>query len=198
MRRISVVGSSASGKTTIAGIVSQVLGVPHLELDSVFHRPGWQPLDDASFRTSVAAFAQHDAWVIDGNYVSHGVAQVVWPRADTLVWLDPPRTTVLRRVLGRTLRRLVTREELWNGNRESWRGMFSRVPEDNIILWAWTRHAPTRERYEVMLRDGTWQHLSVRRLRTPADVRTFIDEVHADASRLGATAARQRSAPGDG
>lgn len=197
MRRISVVGSSASGKTTIAGIVSQVLGVPHLELDSVFHRPGWQPLDDASFRTSVAAFAQHDAWVIDGNYVSHGVAQVVWPRADTLVWLDPPRTTVLRRVLGRTLRRLVTREELWNGNRESWRGMFSRVPEDNIILWAWTRHAPTRERYEVMLRDGTWQHLSVRRLRTPADVRTFIDEVHADASRLGATAARQRSAPGD-
>lgn len=197
MRRISVVGSSASGKTTIAGIVSQVLGVPHLELDSVFHRPGWQSLDDASFRTSVAAFAQHDAWVIDGNYVSHGVAQVVWPRADTLVWLDPPRTTVLRRVLGRTLRRLVTREELWNGNRESWRGMFSRVPEDNIILWAWTRHAPTRERYEVMLRDGTWQHLSVRRLRTPADVRTFIDEVHADASRLGATAARQRSAPGD-
>ncbi len=197
MRRISVVGSSASGKTTIAGIVSQVLGVPHLELDSVFHRPGWQPLDDASFRTSVAAFAQHDAWVIDGNYVSHGVAQVVWPRADTLVWLDPPRTTVLRRVLGRTLRRVVTREELWNGNRESWRGMFSRVPEDNVILWAWTRHAPTRERYEVMLRDGTWQHLSVRRLRTPADVRTFIDEVHADASRLGATAARQRSAPGD-
>jgi adenylate kinase family enzyme len=183
MRRISVVGSSASGKTTIAGIVSQILGLPHLELDSVFHQPGWQPLDDASFRTSVAAFAQHDAWVIDGNYVSHGVAQVVWPRADTLVWLDPPRTTVLRRVLGRTLRRVITREELWNGNRESWRGMFSRVPEDNVILWAWTRHAPTRERYEAMLRDGTWQHLSVRRLRTPADVRTFIDEVRSTAHR---------------
>jgi adenylate kinase family enzyme len=179
MRRISVIGSSASGKTRTASIVSQILGVPHLELDSVFHRSGWQPLDDASFRAAVAAVAQRDAWVIDGNYLSHGVAQVVWPRADTLVWLDPPRTTVLRRALGRTLRRLVAREELWNGNRESWRGIFSPKPEDNIVLWAWTRHAPTRERYEAMLRDGTWQHLSVRRLRTTADVRSFLDEVRA-------------------
>lgn len=197
MRRISVVGSSATGKTTMARALSQILAVPHLELDSVFHRAGWEPLDDASFRTTVATFAEGDAWVIDGNYLSHGVAQVVWPRADTLVWLDPPRTTVLRRVLGRTLRRVVTREELWNGNRESWRGMFSRVPEDNVILWAWTRHAPTRDRYEAMLRDGTWQHLSVRRLRTSAEVRAFIDEVQAGASRFGATAVRQRSAPGD-
>jgi adenylate kinase family enzyme len=190
VRRIAVVGSSASGKTTTARIVSRVLGVPHLELDSVFHQSGWQPMDDASFRTAVAAIAQQDRWVIDGNYLSHGIAQVVWPRADTLVWLDPPRTTVLRRVVGRTLRRLVTREELWNGNRESWRGILSRRPEDNIILWAWSRHAPTRERYEAMLRDGTWQHLCVRRLRTAADVGIFLDEVRAAASRLDAREAR--------
>ena len=177
MKRISVIGSSASGKTTMARTLAQALTLPYLELDSVFHQSGWRPLDDDAFQAKVATFAERDAWVIDGNYTSHGVAQVVWPRADTVVWLDPPRTTVLRRVVSRTLRRMITREELWNGNREPWSNLIDPRPENNIILWAWTRHRHTRLKYEALLGDGTWDHVSVVRLRTPAEVRAFVDGV---------------------
>ena len=176
MKRISVIGSSASGKTTMARALSQKLGLPYLELDSVFHLPGWQQLDDETFRARVAAFTQGDGWVVDGNYTSHGVAQLVWPQADTVVWLDPSRATVLRRVLLRTIRRITTRKELWNGNREPWANLFRPKPEQNIILWAWTRHAPTRRKYEAMLADGTWAHLTVIRLRTPEEARAFLAE----------------------
>ena len=177
MQRISVIGSSASGKTTMARTLSQALGLPHLELDSVFHQSGWRPLDDDAFQANVAAFAERDAWVIDGNYTSHGVAQLVWPRADTVVWLDLPRTIVLRRVVARTLRRMITREELWNGNREPWSNLIDPRPVNNIILWAWTRHGHTRRKYEALLTDGNWEHATVFRLRTQAEVRAFIGEV---------------------
>lgn len=175
MRRISVVGSSASGKTTIARALEARLGLPRLELDAVFHQPGWQAKPDEDFRAEVAAFAAGDRWVIDGNYTSHGVAQVVWPRADAVVWLDLSRAVVMARVVRRTLRRVVTREELWNGNREPWSNLYSTKAEKNIIVWAWTRFAHTRTKYHAMLTDGTWSHLEVVRLRSARAADAFLE-----------------------
>src|SRR5262245_45561170 len=50
MLRISVVGNSGSGKTTIASAIAATLGVPHLELDAVSHQTDWQPSDTDEFR----------------------------------------------------------------------------------------------------------------------------------------------------
>jgi adenylate kinase family enzyme len=146
----------------------------YLELDALFHQPDWTPRPDAEFRAEVTEFARAKHWVIDGNYTSHGVADVVWPAADTLVWLDPPRRTVMWRVIRRTLRRVVTRQELWNGNREPWSNLWNPRPEKNIIMWSWTRFHRYRERYERELRDGTWDHLVVHRLRNRRDVDAFL------------------------
>ena len=174
VRRVSVIGSSSSGKTTTARSLAERLGLPHLELDSVYHQPGWQPLEDGEFRNRVREFIAQDGWVVDGNYTSHGVAQLVWPAADTIVWLDPPKRTVMGRVVRRTLRRVITRQELWNGNREPWTNLYSRDPYRNIIVWAWTRFDPTRTKYEQMLTDGTWGHLDVHRIRTRRELRGLL------------------------
>jgi adenylate kinase family enzyme len=174
MRRVSVIGCSGSGKTTTARAIADRLGLRYLELDSIFHQPGWTPKPDAEFRAEVAEFARAKHWVIDGNYTSHGVADVVWPAADTVVWLDPPRRTVMGRVIKRTLRRVVTREELWNGNREPWSNLWNPRPEKNIIMWSWTRFQHYRDRYESAHADGTWGHLDVHRLRTQRDVDAFL------------------------
>ncbi len=174
MQRVSVVGSSGSGKTTVARELAHRLGVSCLELDAVFHLPGWEEKDDVAFRSEVGEFIGGDRWVVDGNYTSHGVADLVWPRADTVVWLDPPKRVVMSRVVRRTLRRVTTREELWNGNREPWTNLYSRDPYRNIIVWAWTRYDHVREKYEAMLGDGTWSHVDVHRLRTRRDVRRFL------------------------
>jgi adenylate kinase family enzyme len=175
MSRIVVLGNSGSGKTTVAKRLTSALGLPLLELDSVYHRPGWEPAPDNEFTVRVEAFVAQAAWVVDGNYTSMGVAEVVWPRADTVVWLDLPRQVIMRRVILRTLRRVITREELWNGNREPWTNLYHWDPERNIIRWAWTRFRHVRDKYGTTLAGGTWDHARVVRLRTPRQVWEFID-----------------------
>jgi adenylate kinase family enzyme len=180
VRRISVVGNSGSGKSTLAARLAAALAIPHLELDAVFHQAGWQPLPRPDFRAAVADFAAGDAWVIDGNYST--VQDLVWARADTVVWLDPSRSRVMRQLVPRTLRRMVRRTELWNGNRESWTALFRADPEQSILRWAWTRHAQTRERYAREQADPANAHLEFIRLRTPAQVAEFTRQARADSS----------------
>ncbi len=65
---MSVVGNSGSGKTGLSRRLAQRLAVPHLELDAVFHQPGWSPLATEELRDRVAQFVDQPGWVIDGNY----------------------------------------------------------------------------------------------------------------------------------
>ena len=153
-------------------------GIPHLELDSVFHQPGWQPLDTAEFRKRVADFTSGQAWVVDGNYSA--VRDIVWRLADTVVWMDPPRHRVMRRLTARTLRRMVTRAELWNGNREEWRFLFN--ADESILLWAWTSHHKYRDRYLSAQADPENEHLEFIRLRTPGQAAALIRSAAARAS----------------
>lgn len=170
-------GTSGSGKTTVAHRLAETLDVPRLELDSVMHQPGWEPLPADIFRERVAEFASGDAWVIDGNYTGVGTMETVWPRADTIVWLDLPKSVVMSQVTRRTLRRLATREELWNGNRESWTNMIDPRPEKNIVVWAWTTHRRVRERYETALSEGVWAHAGVHRLRSRIEIDAFLNDL---------------------
>jgi adenylate kinase family enzyme len=177
VRRVSVVGNSGSGKSTLARELAASLGVPHLELDSVFHQPGWEPLAQDEFRRLVTARAGEDGWVIDGNYSA--VRPIVWARADTVVWLDLPKRTVMRRVAWRTVRRAVTRQELWNGNREPLTNFLSWVPEESIISWAWHNHAKYRTRYGAAAADPANAHLTFIRLASRRDVTRFLaDPLH--------------------
>src|SRR6266516_7770667 len=91
VQRVSMVGVSGSGKSTLGRELAGRLAVPYVELDAIFHQPQWTPLPEEQFRRRVAAIASGRGWVIDGNYSA--VQPLVWERADTVVWLDPPRRT---------------------------------------------------------------------------------------------------------
>jgi hypothetical protein len=69
----------------------------------VHHQADWRPLPADEFRAVVAAATAGERWVIDGNYST--VQDLVWARADTVVWLDLARRTVMRRVIWRSVRR---------------------------------------------------------------------------------------------
>ena len=184
VRRVSVVGTSGAGKSTFASSLALVLGAAFLELDAEHHQAGWTPLPAAEFRALVAAAAAGERWVIDGNYGT--VQDLVWARADTVVWLDLPRRTVMRRVIWRSVRRAAGRTELWNGNRERWQNFFSLDKEESVIAWAWQTHASNRARYEAAMADPLHSHLRFVRLRSPAAVRGFLREAkHPPAYRGG-------------
>lgn len=137
--RVVVQGTSGSGKSTLAAALARALGVECLELDGLYQQPNWTPLDVDEFRSRVASFVEQPHWVVDGNYSK--VRDIIWPLATTIVMIDLPRRVVMTRVIKRTFLRIVKREPLWNGNRESWRNAFSRDPMRNIILWSWYSHA---------------------------------------------------------
>ncbi|MEV4579128.1 hypothetical protein AB0K16_38355 [Nonomuraea jabiensis] len=166
MRRVSVVGNSGSGKSTLAAALAGRLGVPWLELDSVFHMAGWTPRPPEEFRAEVEAFTAGDGWVVDGNYSA--VRDLVWSRADTVVWIDLPRPAVMRQLLVRTLRRMATGAELWNGNRESFRFLLDK--DESIIRFAWKQHAVYRERYRRAAADPANAHLDFVRVASRADL----------------------------
>jgi adenylate kinase family enzyme len=182
VRRISVVGNSGAGKSTVARHLARNLGVPYVELDAIYHQPDWAPLGADEFRARVAEVTAGDAWVIDGNYSA--VRPLVWARADTVIWLDPPRHRVMRQVIWRTLRRATFRVELWNGNRERWANLFTWVPEDSVISWAWHRHAVYRQRYAAAMHDPAYVHLEFVTLRNRRAVRQLLAEASRDAAAL--------------
>jgi adenylate kinase family enzyme len=141
-----------------------------MELDAIFHQPNWTPLPTDEFRQRVTDAVAGDGWVVDGNYSS--VRDLVWQRADTVVWLDFSRATVMRQLAARTLRRMASGEELWNANRERWRNLFH--ADESIIAWAWTQHAKYHRRYAAAAADPAYDHLAFIRLGSRAEVDRFL------------------------
>lgn len=180
VERVSVIGNSGSGKTTLGWALAEALDAPFVELDGIFHQPGWTELPAEQFRERVAAVTAGDRWVVDGNYSA--VRDLVWERADTVVWLTLPRWRVTARVLGRTVGRGVRGVELWNGNREQLRNLFSRDPMQSIVLFSFRNHHGSIQRYERRLADPAQAHLHVVRLRSLREVRAFLDQVRQPAT----------------
>lgn len=172
MRRVVVVGVSGAGKSTLARVVAETLGAPYVEMDAIHHQADWTPLPREEFMARLSDLAAGDTWVMDGNY--HSARSTIWSRADTVVWLDLPRPLVMRQIVVRTLRRIIRREVLWNGNRERWANFFTLDPEESVIVWAWTRHSHYREQYTAAMADAANAHLRFVRLRSRAEVSTFI------------------------
>ena len=170
MQRVVVVGTSCSGKTTLARQLSRVLGAPHVELDGIHWMPDWQlrPVDEV--RRMVGEAAAAERWVMDGNYSA--VRDIVWGRATAVVWLNYPFRVVLWRCLSRTIRRAITREELFSGNRESFRMSF--LSRDSIIRWVISSHGPLRREYRRILDGGEFPHLRVIKLRGPAEAEALV------------------------
>jgi adenylate kinase family enzyme len=164
VRRVVVIGNSGSGKTRLAAGLSRRLGVPHVELDAIYHQSGWVPLPEEQMRARVAEAVAGRRWVVDGNYSV--VRDLVWDRADTIIWLDLPRWVVARQVVWRTLRRAALRRQLWNGNRERWRNFFSLDPMESVIVWSWRKHGSYREQYARAMRDPRWVGLHWVRLQS--------------------------------
>ena len=129
---------------------------------------------DALVQEEIAkAEAESNGWIVDGNYNSP-VGMKVQSKANMIVWLDLPRWQVMRQVIARTLRRVLTREELWSGNREPWTNLYGWDPETNIIRYAWVKHPIMHERFMQRMESGEWDHARVVRIRSRRDADQFL------------------------
>jgi adenylate kinase family enzyme len=167
-QRILVAGTSGSGKTTLAGRIAATTGAPHTEIDALYHGPDWTPRE--SFMRDVAAFTAEPRWVTEWQYQT--ARPLLLRRADLLVWLDLPRSLVMRRVVRRTAQRRLNGTALWNGNLEPPLSSFF-TDRDHIVRWAWRTHHENAERVADAVVSRV--DLSVVRLSRQREVDQWVD-----------------------
>jgi adenylate kinase family enzyme len=137
-RKILVAGTTGAGKTTLAAAVSRRLRIPHVELDGLFHGPGWAPRPE--FDSDVRAFTATSAWVTEWQYRQERALPA--ERADLTVWLDLGRAQVMWQVTRRTLQRRLRCDVLWKGNLEPPLRTILADPE-HVVRWAWSTRPKT-------------------------------------------------------
>jgi adenylate kinase family enzyme len=172
MQRIAVIGASGSGKTTFSTALAARLGCACVEMDALHWEPSWKMAELEVFRARVSEATQGERWVCDGSYAK--VREVVWGRADTLVWLDYPLALVLSRLVKRTATRWWKDETLWNGNREELKEHFSR---NSLVLWAIRQHRRNRTAYPEALAKPEYGHLKLVRLSWPGEADRWLGSV---------------------
>ena len=172
MRRIAIIGTAGAGKSLLAASLASLLDAPHVELDALYWLPGWRPRPFDLFQRRVRETVMDERWIVAGNYLH--VSDLVWRRADTLIWLDYSLPLVMTRLLRRTVRRVATGEELWGtGNRET---LAAALGRGSILRYAWRTHARNRERFEAQLAEPAMAHLEMLRFRSPHALRRWLDE----------------------
>jgi adenylate kinase family enzyme len=169
-QRILILGNAGAGKSTLARQLAELLDLRHTELDALYWDPGWRPAPLAVFRERIDQVTQADRWVLDGNYGK--VRDLLWARADTLVWLDYPLPVTLWRLFRRTLRRVFGGEELWNGNRERFADQF--LSKDSLFLYLLKTHRRRRADLERQFAGGAYPHLVKVRLRSPRETTEWL------------------------
>jgi adenylate kinase family enzyme len=170
-RRVAVVGVSGNGKMTFARQLAAKLEVPYTELDALNHLPGWVEASDEDLRRDVlAVMDRSDGWVLDGSY-QQKLGDLVLRRADTLVWLDQQLPLVLRRLVLRAVRDIVTKRDLFNGNRQTWR--FAFWGRDSLVGYAIRQHFRRRRDWPAAL--AAHPDLKVVRLRSPREVERWLE-----------------------
>lgn len=181
MRRVSVVGSTGTGKTTFARELAGILGVPHIELDAIVWQPNWTSLPVAEFQARVAERIAEPGWVVDGNYGGAGIRDIVWERADTIVWLDFSLVVIYRRLWSRTNARIRDRTELWpgTGNVETFRGAY--LSRQSMYVWALRTYRARKRNYQRLLALPQFAAAEKIRFRRPEEADRWLERQRSSA-----------------
>ncbi|MCG0065999.1 adenylate kinase [Streptomyces tricolor] len=172
MRKIALFGPPATGKTTLARWLSAELGHPHTDLDDILFTPDG-PLPLPEFRRQAGEVTQADAWIVEGNFSK--LADVVWHRADVLVWLDFPLPLIMYRIVRRSLCQLTGHDDSPQAQRLTWsKAFFNRR---SLLRTAIRKYRNNRPRYAQQVSETAALGVKVVRLRSPHEVLRWREDV---------------------
>lgn len=173
--RVVVVGVTSSGKSTLAETLARRFDLCFIELDALHWEPNWQGASLEVFRTRVENATQAERWIVAGNY--HVVRDLIWPKAQAVIWLDYPFLTILWQLTRRTFRRWWTRELLWGTNRERLWSHFKLWSDESLFYWLFKTYGRRRREYPVLFSQPEYGHLKVIRFKHPREAQRWLEEL---------------------
>jgi adenylate kinase family enzyme len=177
MQRVTILGSTGSGKSTLSAQLAAILGCPHLELDSFRFLPQWQVRSNDEFHELIDAATSQPCWVVDGNY--RVIRDLTWGRADTLIWLDYRLSLILWRLTRRTVGRTINRTDLWNtGNRDNIFKHF-RLSDESLYYWMFKTYWRRKRELPEQLALPEHAHLRVLRFSNPRQTAAWVNAAKA-------------------
>jgi adenylate kinase family enzyme len=174
-RRIIVVGTTSSGKSTLASHLAEKIGGEYIELDEYYWEPNWTPAEPLVFFERVKAKISSKVWVAAGNY--RLVRELIWDKAEAVIWLDYPFHIVFWRLLTRTIRRAITKEELWNGNREKFWWHLKLWSEESLFHWLFKTYWMRKSEYPMLFKLPENAHLKILRFKHPKETEYWLNNL---------------------
>ncbi len=172
-KRIIVIGTTSSGKSTLAKQLAEKMNFNFIDLDALHWEPNWQEAETDVFLARVQKAIESQAWVLAGNYSV--TRNLTWNRAQLIIWLDYPFHIVFWRLLTRTIWRVVSQEELWNGNRERLSTQLKIWSQDSIIHWLFKTYWRRKRETPILL--SQYKHLKVIHFKHPKEAQEWIENL---------------------
>jgi adenylate kinase family enzyme len=175
-RRVVIVGVTSSGKSTLAEHLANRLDLNYIELDALYWEPNWQSAPLEVFRDRVEkAHRQAEKWVVAGNY--RVVRDLIWSKAEAMIWLDYPLSIVLWQLTRRSFKRWWTQELLWGTNREPLWNHFKLWSKESLYNWLFQTYWRRKHEYALLLSQPEHQHLKLIHFKHPKETEEWLEKL---------------------
>jgi adenylate kinase family enzyme len=142
MKKVIVIGSDGSGKSTFARRLGKAFDIEVIHLDQGYWKPNWVKTPKDEWSKIVEGLLDRESWIMDGNF--GGTREMRVRACDTVVFLDIPRRICLYRILKRAvLYRGRTRPDMAEGCKERFDWEF--------VEWVWNYTNRARPRILAQL-----------------------------------------------
>jgi adenylate kinase family enzyme len=170
--RIVIIGTTSTGKSTLAEQIAQRLDLRCIDLDALHWEPEWHPAPLEVFRARVTEATSSGRWVVAGNYSS--VRDLLWGSAEVIIWLDYSLPLIFGRLWKRTWRRWWHNELLWGTNRESMWKHFQLWSEESLFHWLFKTYWRRKREFPQLLAQPEYGHLKVFQFKSPEETDQWL------------------------
>ena len=171
-KRIVVIGVTGCGKSVLAEKLAQKLDLNFIELDALYWKPGWVDSDLEEFHQKVEEATRAPAWALAGNY--NNARDLIWPRAEAVIWLDYPFPLVFERLVKRTLQRWWTQESLWGTNYERLLPQLKIWSKNSLFYWQVYSYRRHKWFYPQLIASPEYSHLKFFHFKRPRETEEWL------------------------
>lgn len=174
-KRVVVIGTTSSGKSTLAKRLADQFGLNFIELDALHWEPNWIEKPHEVFRALVDEATHAECWALAGNY--REVRELIWPRAEAIIWLDYSLWILLWQLTRRTVMRWRKRELLWGTNRENLLRHFKLWSDESLYRWLFKTYRRRKREYLILFAQPENAHLKIIQLKSPRETEEWLRSV---------------------